>query len=489
MPCKPNRPPLLILLSLALALTSLGARQAGDGWEPVAKGVDYRAFKLPGPVRAFVARMARADSTLTLDTAIARGSLLDGPEIVAQMAVRYDDSLSAWDGTWDARNEVLVAINGSFHDPETARPFGGLIQSGWYLRQYDPLGGASGLVWTRDRQIFLGGCLSTPEESQRLLNLTRGTSLHLDGLNRRGGNEVLLLTPQFDPFSPGGSGRIEALIEVTRPVGLQTEEGYVLGIVRQVRQAEGGIPIPFDHVVVTGRGEAAQAIAQSLQVDDIVGLSLSVRSYDEACRHPLEQGWPRAYAALSAGDILLRDGKIPSWDGLGPTTRHPRTAVCFNDEWIFFVVVDGRDDAYSRGMTLPQLASFCKDRLEASWGVNLDGGGSSTLWVKGQVKNQPSDGNPRAVANALMMVALHPIERSERFLPGSRVITKQATNVYLGPGTQFAAIASVEEGSPGMIAFHLNRLNGVYAKGSYWWRVDFGGLAGWVSDEGLGAAE
>jgi len=75
--------------------------------------------------------------------------------------------------------------------------------------------------------------------------------------------------------------------------------------------------------------------------------------------------------------VILREGKIPHWDDVGATTRHPRSAVCFNDEWVFFVVVDGRDDAYSRGMTLSELATFCKDRLGARWGVNLDGGGST----------------------------------------------------------------------------------------------------------------
>jgi len=486
---KLHRPGLLCLLSILLALTSLSAVPADGGWEPVAEGVDYRAFKLPGPVRAFVARMARSNPDLILDTAIAHGDLMDGLETVAQMAIRYDGSLSTWENSWGARNEVLVAINGSFHDTETGRPFGGFMQSGWYVRRYDHLGGPSGLTWTRDRELFLGGCLSHPEDDQRLINLTRGTSLRLGGLNRRGGEEVLLLTPHFDPFSPGGSGRTEALIEMTRPAGPQSEEGYALGIVRQVRRGEGGIPIPFDHVVLTGSGEAGQTISRSLAVGDVVGISMSVRSYDEACRHPRPQNWGRAYAALSTGDVILREGKIPHWDDVGATTWHPRSAVCFNDEWVFFVVVDGRDDAYSRGMTLSELATFCKDRLGARWGVNLDGGGSSTLWVNGQVKNQPSDGHARAVANALMMIALQPIERSERFLPGSRVITKQATNVYLGPGTQFAAIASVEEGSPGRIAFHLNRLNGVYAKGSYWWRVDFGGLTGWVSNDALRAAE
>ena len=35
--------------------------------------------------------------------------------------------------------------------------------------------------------------------------------------------------------------------------------------------------------------------------------------------------------------------------------------------------------------------------------LNLDGGGSSTMWVNGRVVNSPSDKRERAVANTLVI--------------------------------------------------------------------------------------
>jgi hypothetical protein len=64
-----------------------------------------------------------------------------------------------------------------------------------------------------------------------------------------------------------------------------------------------------------------------------------------------------------------------------------RTAVAYNDQYIFFIVVDGRDDDHSKGMTIRQLAEFSKNTLGASYGIAQDGGGSSTMVVSGQVVN------------------------------------------------------------------------------------------------------
>jgi exopolysaccharide biosynthesis protein len=36
--------------------------------------------------------------------------------------------------------------------------------------------------------------------------------------------------------------------------------------------------------------------------------------------------------------------------------------------------------------------------------MNLDGGGSSTLWFEGAVRNHPCDGYERPVANSLALV-------------------------------------------------------------------------------------
>ncbi|MDR1156552.1 MAG: phosphodiester glycosidase family protein, partial [Bacteroidales bacterium] len=69
---------------------------------------------------------------------------------------------------------------------------------------------------------------------------------------------------------------------------------------------------------------------------------------------------------------------------------------------LILAVVDGRQAGYSTGVTLPQLGRIMK-ALGAYTAVNLDGGGSSVMVVKGEVKNRPSDGAVRPVANDLMI--------------------------------------------------------------------------------------
>lgn len=84
------------------------------------------------------------------------------------------------------------------------------------------------------------------------------------------------------------------------------------------------------------------------------------------------------------------------------TSIHPRTAVGFTGtNIIYFLVADGRNTSYSNGLTLAQVAEIMA-ALAVKEAINLDGGGSSTFVVNKnglQVRNKPSDGNPRKVAN------------------------------------------------------------------------------------------
>jgi hypothetical protein len=85
--------------------------------------------------------------------------------------------------------------------------------------------------------------------------------------------------------------------------------------------------------------------------------------------------------------------------------KHPRSAIGWNADHFFLVVVDGRLPGLSEGMTIKELATFMKDTLGCAEAMNLDGGGSATLWYDGQVRNIPSDGEERPVANALMVIS------------------------------------------------------------------------------------
>ena len=53
-------------------------------------------------------------------------------------------------------------------------------------------------------------------------------------------------------------------------------------------------------------------------------------------------------------------------------------------------------------MTYPEMAALVKE-YGCTEAVELDGGGSSTIWAMGKILNSPSDGRPRAIANGLIL--------------------------------------------------------------------------------------
>ncbi|WP_051299629.1 phosphodiester glycosidase family protein [Arthrobacter castelli] len=83
--------------------------------------------------------------------------------------------------------------------------------------------------------------------------------------------------------------------------------------------------------------------------------------------------------------------------------RHPRTiAGTTEDGTIKFIVIDGRSTS-SVGATIQESAQTAQD-LGLVDAINLDGGGSSTMSIKGDVANEPSGETPRSVGDALVWV-------------------------------------------------------------------------------------
>ena len=118
---------------------------------------------------------------------------------------------------------------------------------------------------------------------------------------------------------------------------------------------------------------------------------------------------------LAIGGIprLIRDGRIfVEWEAEDikesfSTTMHPRTAIGISQDRkkIFLVTVDGRQPALSIGQSLDDLAQYMKE-LGAWDAMNFDGGGSTTMWVRGEIANRPSDATgPRICSNALLVVS------------------------------------------------------------------------------------
>ena len=103
-----------------------------------------------------------------------------------------------------------------------------------------------------------------------------------------------------------------------------------------------------------------------------------------------------AWTAVAGSEIVLARGRKTEW----PATdfnrlTHPRTAVGVsrNGRYLIVVVIDGRQPGYSMGATMDEVAAWLR-RLGAYDGLNLDGGGSTTLVraedEKAVVLNRPS---------------------------------------------------------------------------------------------------
>jgi len=167
----------------------------------------------------------------------------------------------------------------------------------------------------------------------------------------------------------------------------------------------GNNTIPQNGLVISGHDTSRDFLNEHVFVGDTLSFVL---------RLP-----PTANAILEligGGPRLIRDGtaSIESvGEGFGQnfaSDRHPRTAAGFSQDStkIYLFTVDGRQAGYSVGMSLYELADYMLE-----WGVfqglNLDGGDSSTMVVRGQVANSPSDaGGERSVANALMVISTAP---------------------------------------------------------------------------------
>jgi len=118
-------------------------------------------------------------------------------------------------------------------------------------------------------------------------------------------------------------------------------------------------------------------------------------------------GFPGAVDVLGGNPVLIAGGTMHTadLDGSGAFyERQPRTAVGITaDGSMLLVVVDGRQPGYSVGMTLGELAELM-NTLGARHAINLDGGGSSAMWLNGQRVNRPSDGYERGVGSALVVL-------------------------------------------------------------------------------------
>ena len=160
----------------------------------------------------------------------------------------------------------------------------------------------------------------------------------------------------------------------------------------------GGIPVRVtDYAASRGKIYSPQRTAQP---------TINIRSRNQVNINKMDGN---IFNAISGDRIVVDKGVLVK--NLAANAASPRTAVGLskNARWLTLMVVDGRQPGHSEGVTFPELAELLIS-YGVHTGVNMDGGGSSTMVIKGfdgkaRVLNSPVDmgkpGRERSVANHL----------------------------------------------------------------------------------------
>lgn len=208
------------------------------------------------------------------------------------------------------------------------------------------------------------------------------------GLNEeRTNNGAVLYTSAVGPSTRTKKGPELILERYAEGDWLPLHAGHTFTArVREVRDA-GDSPVSSNTLVLS--------LSSPLQVPDVSTGAVLKISTDTT---PDLRG---VQSAIGGGPTLVREGKVANFTA--PPVRHPRAAIGWNDKFYFFVVVDGRQPKLSLGISLQDLAAYMI-KLGCEHALNLDGGGSATFWIYGNVMNSPCYGYERPMANALLLV-------------------------------------------------------------------------------------
>jgi hypothetical protein len=210
-------------------------------------------------------------------------------------------------------------------------------------------------------------------------------------------SEIIRYTSLFGLATPAGDGA-EAVLDAA-------------GRVTALRNARGG-PIPARGSVLSGTGEGADWLRKHARPGRRADVRLDVRS----ASGPLTLR--RSLGIVNGGPRLLRAGRqmIPArtegfvWNDDAEffwrfgVRRNPRTmAGTTRDGRLLLVTIDGHAAGSSVGASFWEEARTMR-ALGARDAMNLDGGGSTTMTVAGQLVNRPSDATgERPIGDAIVV--------------------------------------------------------------------------------------
>lgn len=265
----------------------------------------------------------------------------------------------------------LVAVNGAFFLPQTGCPLGTMMVD---KKLY------TGPVFNRVAMGISdnGFCMDRVKLNA---SLREGfNNIKVDNINqpRMSFAYTLCYTPDWGQYSPAvPKNGVQVVVSNGKIVSMNTARNV----------------IPQDGFVVVGQ----QSVLGKLKVGQHLDLDIK-----------MSPEWSDVNHIISGGPYLVKDGQvyvdIKEQKLLAIGGRNPRTAIGYTaDNKFIIVTVDGREGC-SIGLTLTELANYMK-KLGCVNAMNLDGGGSTVMYVKGSITNRPPVKGGIALSNALTIQA------------------------------------------------------------------------------------
>lgn len=460
MRCSVQRSAIVVIFIGYLCILCHSLLLAQTAIKPLGEGVVLKQYVQPfynSPQIVNVLEVDLNHAAVRVDAEVATGrvyraDLTQGREVVSATVRRLG---------------ALAAINADFF-PWTGDPLNLHIQGGELISEPTSERAVFGI--TSDGVVLFGAPLWRGQV------VVEGTEpLPLTALNRPvQANECVLVTPWWGETYPLPNGAV--VWRVGEMDGKPRLGGEVRAKLAERLAAASTCPVPEDGCLLVATGTLAErlnllnegtAITLRFAVEpdqNMVVLSperqpttatLASRRYWR--RQVGTDFWKQAFMAVGGGPWLLRDGNIlidASQQGFNDgftNNRHPRTAVGVTAEGkLLLVTVDGRQPM-SAGMTLGELAQLMK-QLGATDAINLDGGGSTTLAIRGGlIVNSPSEGRERPVANAIVVYA----PRSSMPTPAALQLEPASVTLPSGGNVQFRVRSSRngETLDPGAVVF------------------------------------
>lgn len=218
-----------------------------------------------------------------------------------------------------------------------------------------------------------------------------GSAYRIDGLNQaRSKGKAILYTWAFHRST------------LTNPRGAEIaiKDGKVI----EIRKHKGDTVLPIDGFVYSADSAAGIDLDRiSTGMPAEIAFDANPLDSEDAA---VSEFWSHCDYIVGGAGILIRDGLINKdyqAENLLNTFiifKHPRTAIGIkaNGTWVL-AVVDGRQPNLSRGLTLLELATLMKS-LGCVHALNLDGGGSSTMVIDGNLVNSPTGDEDEGLTDA-----------------------------------------------------------------------------------------